>query len=266
VRVRRLDDYQSWAVQGGTIALGGAVVAIDPWLTPELHLPPGRWMFRRAHREPCAMSLDELARVSAVVLTAHFGDHLDPATLEVVPRDTPVFATPTAARIARKLGFREVREVRAGERVELAAGLEAIAVAPGFPYRHNSLGWWIEEPSSGARAYLETHVIDVEAVEALRAERGPLGALVLPVQRVRFAGIPIVMGAKQAARACARLAPTLALATGLDPGEAQGLLARTLVWASGSVADFEGALAAEAPSTRYLALGAGDAVEVPIGT
>jgi hypothetical protein len=141
--------------------------------------------------------------------------------------------------------------MKAGDELELVPGIRALAIAPGFPYRHNSLGFLFESGSS--RLYFETHVVDVPHLQRLLASRGPLAGLVIPAQEVRVALVPFVMSAQRAAAVVRALGPRVVLTTGDDPWKARGLLARTLVWARGTLDAFAEALAAgEGSGTRYV--------------
>lgn len=150
MELRRLDDYQSWALEQG-----GKRLLIDPWLTEEMSLPPGHWLFGR--RRPAPSPVTDWLPADALVLTAHFSDHLHPKTLSLLPKRLPVFASRGAAKEVRALGFTQVTALRDGERATLWPGLELEAVAPGFPYTHNSLGYAFT--AEGKRLYFETHVV-----------------------------------------------------------------------------------------------------------
>ena len=227
MKLRRLDDYQSWAVEQG-----GKRLLIDPWLTEEMCLPPGHWLFGRRRAAPVAVTT--WLPVHAVVLTAHFSDHLDPTTLAQLPKDVPVFATRTAAALVRRLGFSNVTALRDGERASVWSGLDVEAIAPGFPYAHNSLGYVFS--GDDKRVYLETHMVNVERA----AERvGAVDVMVAPVQSVRLLGIPFVMSPEKAAAVANVLKPKRWVPTGDEPGRSHGLLHSLLLSYRGAVADFQ---------------------------
>jgi L-ascorbate metabolism protein UlaG (beta-lactamase superfamily) len=248
MHLRRLDDYQSWALERG-----GARVLIDPWFTHALSLPPGHWLFGR-RRTSVPFPVD---RVDAVVLTAHFSDHLDVPTLRTFPKETPVFGTPTAAKLVRRLGFTRVSALRHGEQAEVLPGLGLQAVAPGFPYAHNSLGYVFS--ADGKRVYLETHMLHPERA---RASASSVDVLLAPVQGVRFVGVPFVMAPERAVAFARALTPKRWVPTGVDPQLAHGLMQTTMLSCCGAVEDFARLLEASGAPTTLVTPAPGDAFEV----
>jgi L-ascorbate metabolism protein UlaG (beta-lactamase superfamily) len=247
--LRRLDDYQSWAWEFGAAGR----ILVDPWLTDEMSLAPGHWLFGRRRMAP--QPVTSWLPVAALVLTSHFSDHLHPKTLQQVPRDTPCFAPPAAAAHLRKLGFLRVQRMTAGDRFELVDGVMLTAVAPAFPFARSAVGYLVEH--RGAKLYFETHAIDVHRVEAVI---GRLDVLVAPVQGVRVAGVPFTMSPARALAAAKRLKPSVWVPTGIDPQLAHGLFSATLLFYRGAVKSFAAALA-ETP-TRWVQPAVGESVDV----
>jgi L-ascorbate metabolism protein UlaG (beta-lactamase superfamily) len=251
MRLTRLDDYQSWLLE-----VGGRRIAIDPWLTDAMSLPPGHWLFgrrRAAPKEGPAL----IANADALVITGPFSDHCDPDTLKVLPRGTPVFANALAARRLRAMGFERVTAMVDGQRQQLFDTVTLEAVAPAFPYRHNSLGFIFE--GDGARVYLETHTVDL-ARHASRLKG--LHAVVMPVQGVRLLGLPFVMSPERAVAVLEALRPRQVVPTGLDPQVAHGALSAAMLWYRGTVDDFADLLRRAQGPTRLLHPAAGEAVEL----
>ncbi|MDP1915143.1 MAG: MBL fold metallo-hydrolase [Myxococcales bacterium] len=250
MRLCRLDDYQSWLVE-----VQGRRIAIDPWLTDEFSLPPGHWLFGRRRSAPSSGPA-ALAGVDALVLTAHFSDHLHPATLEALPRGVPVVATSMAATLVRRLGFTNVRAMRGGETAQLLPGVDVEAIAPAFPYSHNSLGYLLH--ANGVRLYLETHTIHADhAAKARGAD-----CLITPVQSVRLLGMPLVMSPERALAMVEQLQPKRVVPTGNDPDGAHGLLQSLALFTRGSVEAFGTALGQRGLPTTFHAMRAGDALEL----
>ncbi|MDP2275140.1 MAG: MBL fold metallo-hydrolase [Archangium sp.] len=250
MELRRLDDYQSWALE-----LGGKRLLIDPWLTEEMSLPPGHWLFGRRRVAPAPVT--QWLPVDALVLTAHFSDHLHPATLSMLPKTTPVFASTGAARLVRKLGFTQVTALADGERAQAWDGLELEAIAPGFPYTHNSIG--VAFTATGKRLYFETHVVQPERA---KARLGKVELLVAPVQSVRLMGIPLVMSPERALEVVKVLAPMKWVPTGNDPAAAHGVFSRTMLFYRGEVGDFRALLQREGATTTLLEPAPGQSVSV----
>jgi L-ascorbate metabolism protein UlaG (beta-lactamase superfamily) len=100
------------------IEAGGARILTDPVLG-------GRVAHLRRHAPAPA----PLGRVDAVLLSHLHRDHADgPSLRAVAAQDVPVIVPRGAASTVRKLGPRDVRELAAGESVELADGVTVHAV------------------------------------------------------------------------------------------------------------------------------------------
>lgn len=250
MRLTRLDDYQSWLVE-----VAGRRVAIDPWLTSEFSLPPGHWLFGRRRPAP-TLGPSALGDVDALLLTAHFSDHLHPETLEALPKSIPVIGTSTAARLVRKLGFTNVRALGRGHTAELLPGLAVEAVAPGFPYSHNSNGYVLT--ASQRRLYLETHMIHPRRSPSIRG----VDLLVAPVQSVRLLGIPFVMSPERVVELVRELAPKRLVPTGNDPQLAHGAFQSMALFSRGTIEGFSQLLKTSGLSTQFTALAARDSIEV----
>lgn len=249
MKLHRLDDYQSWLLE-----VGGRRIAIDPWLTTSLKLPPGHWLFGR-RREASPTPKEAIAGVDALIITGPFSDHCDPETLSVLPRDVPAYANGPAARRLRGLGFTRVTAMRDGDVAAPFEGLKLEAVQPGFPYRHNSLGFLLDDGHQ--RTYLETHMVDVRRHGA---RVGGVDVAVLPVQGVWLFGIPFVMSPERALAVTQALKPGVVVPTGNDPQVAHGLMSKAMLWCRGSVDDYARLLAASGLDTRLASLGPGQSL------
>ena len=128
--------------------------------------------------------------VDGLILTAHFGDHFHEATLRMFPRHIPVYTTKWGAKMATKLGFETVKTLGAEEVLGVGTDLRMTTVAPAFPYGHNSLGLFFEDPN-GKRVMLETHGVSVANLP--ERARGA-DALITAVEGVRFFGVPLTLG------------------------------------------------------------------------
>lgn len=250
MKLVRLDDYQSWRVEAGGLRL-----AIDPWLTAEHALPPGHWLFGRRREAAPACGVAPLADLDALIVTGVFADHCDPATLAHVKRDVRCFAERAAARRLEKLGFQSIEVLRPGTRHALGAGVSLEAVAPGFPYSGNSVGFVLE--ADGKRLGFETHVV---AAERHRALLSGLDCLVMPVQGVRLVGVPFVMSPARALEVIGQLGPRAVVPTGNDPQRGHGLLSSLFLSYRGTVEGFGERLRRAAPQTRWAPLGPGESL------
>jgi L-ascorbate metabolism protein UlaG (beta-lactamase superfamily) len=100
------------------IEIGGARLLTDPLLRSRLaHL--------RRHGPPPAPEV--MRDVDAVLISHLHHDHLDLPSLRLLPRGTPLVVPRGAARMLRRRGFGDVRELAAGESTDVA-GVEVLAV------------------------------------------------------------------------------------------------------------------------------------------
>lgn len=252
----RIDDYQSWGIRGG-----GAWVVIDPWLVGDVTVGGGV-LFRRRHRRPPAFAPDTLPRPDLLVVTAAFGDHMVLPTLRALDRSVPVWAQGDAARVLGRLGYGDVATAVAGDERHVPGadgGLVLRAVAPDRPYRTSSIGLRVEEPATGARLYLETHVVADDALAAV----GPVDVAVLPVESVRLLGTTFAMDGARALAVVDALDAHVVVPTGTEPRAAGGLLPWFLLRCAGDLEDFRARLAGRRPGTVFRPLGPGESVRAP---
>lgn len=247
MKIRKIDDYQSWAVE-----IGERRMLIDPWLTDELSLP-AHWFYGRRREAPKVSSWP----CDALLLTAPFADHLHPKTLATIAKDTPVFTHKVAARTLRKLGFVNVTAMTDGMRVEPWPGFTMEAVAPAMPYAHNALGLIFEH--GGARAYMEPHIIHLERA---KQRVGNVDLVIAPVQSVRVAGVPFAMSAERALEAAKVLNAPRWAPTGIDAHLAHGFFSATLIFYRGVVNDFRELVTKAGLVTKVVEPGAGDVIEL----
>ena len=250
----KLDDYQSWLLRL-TDGEGRRVqVLIDPWLSDRF-VVVGSWLFERQHHEP-VRDLDALGPLDHVVVSAHFSDHCDLATLARLPATLPILTTRGAARRMRRLGPRPIEIVESGQRRALGPGIELRFIAPGKPYAHASLGLLVDEHATGQRLWFETHIADFAQLHAL----APVDVAVLPVESVRLLGRRLVAGPREAASALEAVGARAMLPTGIAPERSTGLLAKFLR-VEGSVAELEAELARRGSGCAVVELRAGERFE-----
>jgi hypothetical protein len=106
--------------------LGGAHVLVDPWLpTPSAGDATRPW------------TTAELPPLAAILFTHHHWDHVNVDTLIRLDRAVPLYVPrqrddalvkPQTVALLRYLGFRDVRELSAGDRIPLGANAEVIAL------------------------------------------------------------------------------------------------------------------------------------------
>jgi len=134
--------------------LGDRRILVDPWLVDSLVFGNQRWFFEGKRRQ----ALEPPARIDAILLSQGLPDHAHEPTLRQLDKTIPVIASASAARLARKLGYAQVIELRHGQTTTLAEGVEIHAL-PGGPIgpmnRENA--FVLQARASGRTLYYEPH-------------------------------------------------------------------------------------------------------------
>ena len=215
----------------------GATILCDPWLVgdltfwnlPQLYVgrkdPPrgGGGGGGGASSSAETSFAAELAEACDVLLLSQgWDDHAHRPTLRAIRKDIPVVASPSAAEVARRLGFERVVALRAdAEIVRPVPGVAVRAVAGalvGPPWSEREAGFIVTEhfgddaekktktPRSPrprpVSVYCEPHCSH-DASSVRRGVRGLPGrradVAVVPVDSVRAAGFPLVNGGEATA-------------------------------------------------------------------
>jgi len=143
--LRRWEGHELAAVWvgHGTVLLrtGGRTLLIDPVFSRRIGLGAGLLTLGVGRLVEPALSIGQLPRLDAILIThAHF-DHLDCPSLWRLPKDVPVLVAEGNGDLVRGAGFRDVREMR-WEQSEDIGGVRVTAK----PVRH-----W------GARVFFDRH-------------------------------------------------------------------------------------------------------------
>ena len=193
-----------------------ARVLCDPWLVgdltfwnlPALYVGRGPHVADRLDADADEVILEADA-CDLLLLSQGWDDHAHRPTLRALRKDIPVVASPAAASVARRLGFRDVREARDGDRVEVAGVTVTVAAGAsvGPPWSAREAAFIIvegnvERPvSNPLRVYYEPHCsYDARSVaEAVRRAGGAVDVAVTPAANVAAAGFPLVRAGDAAA-------------------------------------------------------------------
>jgi L-ascorbate metabolism protein UlaG (beta-lactamase superfamily) len=184
------------------IELDGVRLLTDPLLR-------GRVAHLRRQAAPLDVSVS--ANLDAVLISHMHHDHLDPASLRLLGRDTPLLVPAGAGAWLRTRGFTSVNELSVGE-VGRVGTLDVTAVEA----RHDGRRW-PRGPGAESIGFLvrgRTAIYfagDTELVEGLSDVLPPLDVALLPVGGWGPTLGPGHMDPRDAARAAALLEPRLAI-------------------------------------------------------
>ena len=248
MELERLDDYQSWRIR-----CGGQQLIVDPWLVDDLEIGAGgRWL-RRIHHAPVALRPSEIGGRDIIVLTSGLAAHAHRPTLRAIDRNVRVVGAAPAVRVARALGFRSTIALAPGQRIVLDGRAALTGIRPRFPWGVACLGLLFESLDDGVRVYLEPYL----APERHPALEPSVDVVIATVERIRLGGVPLAMDVDECVDLARRLRARWLLATGTEPGSAQGWLPEHLLRMDGGAEAFE--------SVAHLQLGEGRGRILPPG-
>ena len=149
----KCNNYQSWAYKSNE-----ACILVDPWLSELQKIPGARWLlYREKTSDHYFLRYNLIEKVTHLVITAHFSDHLDPESLKYFDKGITIFTTKHASHVISKLGFTNIVVVKAGDRFDINDMTLEIEKA-GKPYNTTSFAYYIH--SKGKTVYHEPHTIN----------------------------------------------------------------------------------------------------------
>ncbi len=118
------------------VEYGGLTVLTDPnFLHKGDRAYLGKGLFSTRRTEP-AMSVDDLPRLDAVVLSHLHDDHFDRVARDGLPKDVPIVTTPASARTLRDWGFRRAVGLETWQSYELRSTAGDVVKVTATPGRH----------------------------------------------------------------------------------------------------------------------------------
>ena len=213
-------DLNSWLIHTQT-----QTFLLDPWLVDPLVFFGLPWFVRLEHRQPPPFTPETLPKIDGILLSQGQPDHCHPPTLQRLDKQIPVFASPTAARVARGLGFTTVQALAPWQSVQWGdLHITAVPGAPLGPVRE--LGFLLEELSSQTRLYYEPHLSQPDIRPRLQQEFTPIHTLLIPVvgQIFPFLG-EVIMGPERALQVVAALRPRQVIPTAMGEVDYHGWFA-----------------------------------------
>jgi L-ascorbate metabolism protein UlaG (beta-lactamase superfamily) len=246
-------DLNSWIFE-----VAGKTILVDPWLVDPLVFYGQPWLFTAHHNTPLAFTPETLPPIDLIVLSQGLEDHCHPPTLEKLDHTLPVIASPSAAKVVRSLGYRNVTALAPWQEI-LLDDLQITAV-PGAEIQPGQVenGIWLRDRTTDTSLYYEPHLSPMAALQKM----GPVDVVIAPVIGQIFPLLgQIIMGPQQAMELVNALQPSYFLPTTLGDIRASGLLP-LLIKTIGSVEEFRDRLIASGIATEFLNPAPGERVEV----
>ena len=216
MQIIRGDDYQSWVY-----AHHDELIVVDPWLTNKQVFPGLNWLLHRSALQDSFLVKNNLInKVTRIIITAHFSDHLDLESLNQFDKDIDIYTTHEASKVLTKNGFKKVTTVKINESYDLGS-LRLRIYQAGKPYHTTTFAYSLEDGNS--KVFHESHMfnkhLDIQGVDAC----------IMTVDKVKVFGIvQASMDIEQAKSAQLALKSKYFIPTGIAPSRTKGLISYIL--------------------------------------
>ena len=216
MQIIRGDDYQSWVY-----ANHDDLIVVDPWLTNKQVFPGLNWLLHRsALQESYLVKNNLINKVTHIIITAHFSDHLDLDSLNQFDKDIHIFTTHEASKVLIKNGFKNVTIVKINQSYELGS-LRLRIYQAGKPYHSTTFAYSLED--GNAKVFHESHMFNKNLVIE------DIDACIMTIDKVKVFGIvQVSMDIEQAKSAQLALNAKYFIPTGIAPSRTKGLISYIL--------------------------------------
>ena len=216
MQIIRGDDYQSWVY-----ANHDDLIVVDPWLTNKQVFPGLNWLLHRsALQESYLVKNNLINKVTHIIITAHFSDHLDLDSLNQFDKDIHIFTTHEASKVLIKNGFNNVTIVKINQSYELGS-LRLRIYQAGKPYHSTTFAYSLED--GNAKVFHESHMFNKNLVIE------DIDACIMTIDKVKVFGIvQVSMDIEQAKSAQLALNAKYFIPTGIAPSRTKGLISYIL--------------------------------------
>ena len=220
------------------------VVLTDPWFSEK----PGYH-----HGEPLGLSLEELPKLTAVVVSHGHYDHFDLETFKAYPdKAVPLFVGLDLVDSAKAAGFTNVQGLAPWQHAEVE-GLTFTAApgAHGVP----EVTWLIQ--GEGRSVFFAGDTLKIPALDEILQRVPHLDLALLPVNGLHAMGTQVVMSADEAAALTATLKPEVVVPT--HYAFRGSWFTETFILSfHGTPQQFLAAVAVAAPTTKAVMLAPGE--------
>jgi len=180
----------SWKM---TFETTGTTVLCDPWLVDSLTFF-GLPLLYEGKKDTTRLGVAAAEGTDVILLSQGLEDHAHPPTLELLPKELTVVASPTAAKVARDLGFKSVIEMWPGQ-TRLIGNLSITATSGalvGPPWSQRENGFIVREQGrQGVSCYYEPHCsFDASAL----AREKEVDIVISPATEILIGAFPLVNG------------------------------------------------------------------------
>ena len=216
MQIIRGDDYQSWIYSNDK-----DLIVVDPWLTKKQVFPKINWLLNRESTQEAYLTKNQLIeKVTHIIITAHFSDHLDIDSIKLFKNTVPIYTTYEASKVLKNEGFENVNIVNIDDEYNLNS-LKLKIYKAGKPYNTTTFAYSIND--SRSKVFHEPHIfnqhLDIDNVDAC----------IITVDMVKVFGlVQVSMGLNQAKLAKSKLNAQYFIATGIAPKRTKGFISYLL--------------------------------------
>ena len=197
------------------------MVVVDPWLTKKQVFPKFSWLLNReSTKKAYLLSNNLIEKVSHIIITAHFSDHLDVESLNMFSKSIPIYTTHEASKALLKLGFKNVYAVNKNKSYELNSFVLNVYEA-GKPYNTTTFSYSLTD--GRAKVFHEPHMFNT------KLDIKDVDVCIITVDQVKVFGlVQVSMNLEQAQLTQSRLNARYFIPTGIAPKRTKGLISYLL--------------------------------------
>lgn len=248
-------DSNTWLIE-----LSGKRILLDPWLVGPLVFGGQRWFFAGEREKERAIP----ENIDLILLSQGLPDHAHAPTLKQLDRQIPVVGSPSAADVARNLGYTSVTAIAPGDHFTWNDLLkfEAFPGSPIGPFQVEN-AYVVTDLSAQTSLYYEPHGFHSETVQSIQQ----VDVVVTPLLNLSLPLVgPFIKGGDSALEIIRWLSPQFVVPTTTIGNVVYTGVLNSVLNVQGSFDEFERRMAAENLATQLLTAPAGERFAVPVTT